>query len=306
MRTRLPRVISAALTIAAVGFTTLGFAAPASAATNYPVNWNTLSAAAIGAADEAAPAGADNVFCRPSAAHPYPVILIHGVVANENITWEALAPTLANDGYCVYTLNYGQVWYSADLGGIADINSSASTLNSFVNLVRGYTGASKVDLVGHSEGGNLARLYMKTYGASHVSTYVGLAPMNVGPPTLSGLVTAIDEIPGGSAAFATGCPACGQLTTPSYYTSLNSPSATFSNVTYTDIATVDDEAVTPYQLAFLPAGPNVTNETVQSFCPSDPVGHLGLPYDKTAVQLTVNALDPAHAAPVPCSPGFPL
>ncbi len=306
MRTTPFRRIAAIATTAAIIVAILGIASPASAATVYPVNWSTLGAAAIGAADEAAPAGADNIFCRPSATHPYPVILVHGVVANENITWEALAPTLANAGYCVYTLNYGQVWYSGDLGGIADINSSASTLNAFVNTVRMWTGASKVDLVGHSEGGNLARLYMKTYGASHVSSYVGLAPMNVGPPTLSGLVTVIDQVPGGAAAFATGCPACGQLTTPSYYTALNSPSPTFSNVTYTDIATVDDEAVTPYQLAFLPAAPNVTNETIQSFCPSDPVGHLGLPYDRTAVQLTLNALDPAHAGAVPCVPGFPL
>jgi triacylglycerol esterase/lipase EstA (alpha/beta hydrolase family) len=283
-----------------------GSAAPAAAATTYPVNWDTLSAVAIGAADEAAPAGADHLFCRPSAAHPDPVILIHGVLANENIAWQALAPTLANNGYCAYTLNYGQVWYSGTLGGIGEINSSASTLNAFVNTVLAWTGASKVDLVGHSEGGNLARLYMKTYGSTKVSKYVGLAPINMGPPTLSGLATVIAQIPGGSAAFASGCPACGELLTPSYFTSLNTPSPTYSNVTYTDIATVNDEAVTPYQLSFLPTAPNVTNETVQTFCPMDSVGHLGLTYDKTAVQLTLNALDPAHPGAIPCSPGFPL
>ena len=51
--------------------------------------------------------------------------------------------------------------------------------------------------------------------------------------------------------------------------------------------------------------PGVTNETVQSFCPLDPVGHIGLAYDPDVADLVQNALDPADAVAVTCSVGAP-
>jgi hypothetical protein len=36
------------------------------------------------------------------------------------------------------------------------------------------------------------------------------------------------------------------------------------------------------------------------------VGHRGMPYDKTTVQLVLDALDSAQAQHVPCWQGFPL
>ena len=55
----------------------------------------------------AAPPGANDWSCRPTQAHPYPVILVHGTLANAAFTWQALSPLLANAGYCVFALNYG-------------------------------------------------------------------------------------------------------------------------------------------------------------------------------------------------------
>ncbi|MHA6758278.1 esterase/lipase family protein [Streptacidiphilus sp. PAMC 29251] len=279
----------------------------ASASTpNYPVNWSTLGAVASGVTFNVAPPGANQWNCRPSAAHPDPVVLVHGFVANQNIAWQAIAPSLANQGYCVYSLTYGQTWYTGNLGGIDDLNTSEKQLASFVSKVLASTGAAKVDLVAHSEGGNLSRLYIKDGGASKVDDYVALAPVNMGPPSLSGLVTLAGEIPGALPLIGVVAPAIGQLTSQSWFTALNSPSATVPGITYTDIASTHDEAVTPYTLAFLPAAANVTNITLQSLCPDDGVGHLGLPYDSTALALVENSLDPAHPQPVPCTSGFPL
>jgi pimeloyl-ACP methyl ester carboxylesterase len=281
-------------------------AAPAAASGGYPVNWNTASAVAAGVAFNTPPAGANPLFCRPGSAHPYPVVLVHGALANQNIAWEALAPTLANAGYCVYTFTYGQVWYSGNLGGIDDMNTSATQLASFVNSVLWWTGASKVDTVGHSEGGNLIRLYMKSDGGlAKVHTYVSLAGVNSGPPTLSGLITVAQQIPGAMTVLDDACPACGQLTDPNWFAALNNP-ATYPGVTYTAIVSTSDEAVTPYQYGQLPAAANVSNITLQNLCPNDHVGHLGITYDKTAVALVQNALDPAHPVTVPCDTGFPL
>jgi triacylglycerol lipase len=280
-------------------------AGPAQASVTYPVNWNVVTATAAGAALNVPPPGA-NVPCTPSAAHPQPVVLLHGVFQNQNMAWQALAPTLANDGYCVYTMTYGQTLYSGNLGAIGDLSTSAAEVSTFVNHVLSSTGAAQIDLVGYSEGGYVARLYMKNYGSQHVKKYVGISPVNMEPATISGILTVADQIPGAAALVGVACPACEALSTQPAFTALNTPTATFPNVTYTDIATTSDEVATPYPLSFLPAGPNVTNETVQSFCPDDTVGHLGMPYDRTTVQLALNALDPADAQPVPCGQGFPL
>ena len=45
--------------------------------------------------------------CRPTAAHPYPVILVHGTFANQALSWNALRPLLEADGFCVFSLDYG-------------------------------------------------------------------------------------------------------------------------------------------------------------------------------------------------------
>ncbi|HEY3735467.1 MAG TPA: alpha/beta fold hydrolase [Streptosporangiaceae bacterium] len=279
---------------------------PRSGRREYPVNWNVTLATATGAALNVPPAGANDTSCRPSAAHPQPVILLHGIFQDQNMAWQALAPTLANEGYCVFTMTYGQVWYSANLGGIDNLSASAAEVYTFVSQVLSWTGAAQVDLVGYSEGGFIARLYMKDYGAAHVRRYVGISPVNMEPATISGILTLAYQIPGAEAVVDVACPACYALSTPPAFDSLNTPSATFPAVTYTDIATSTDEVATPYQLSFLPAGPNVTNITIQSLCPDDQVGHLGMPYDTTTVQLALNALDPANPQPVPCDSGVPL
>ena len=68
-----------------------------------------------------------------------------------------------------------------------------------------------------------------------------------------------------------------------------------SSVKYTSIVTIYDEAVTPYKNGQLPAGPNVTNITLQRACPIDFAEHIGTSFDPNALRLVLNALDPVHA-----------
>jgi triacylglycerol esterase/lipase EstA (alpha/beta hydrolase family) len=248
----------------------------------------------------AVPPGANDWTCRPGAAHPRPVVLVHGTFENRYDNWAELSPQLKAAGYCVYALNYGGSDGSV-FQGTNEIAASAGQLATFVDQVLAATGASKVDLVGHSQGGMMPRYYLKNLGgAAKVANLVALVPSNHGT-TLDGIADLAVEFPVLGVLVGIPCQACTeQIQGSTFVTALNSGGETSSSVKYTVISTTHDEVVTPYTSAFLAAGSNVTNETVQDFCPSDSTEHVGIAYDTPALQLVRNALDPAHATAPTC------
>ena len=295
--------------VAAIAFTlaTLASAPPAFAG-QLPVIYNGIYGYAH-ASPTASPPGANNWACRPPAAHPDPVILVHGTFGDMSDSWQALSPLLANQGYCVFALNYGSYNGSGSLGIYATgkIEDSAAQLSSFVRLVLSSTHASKVDLVGHSQGGMMPRYYIKYLGgASKVSTLVGLAPSNHGT-TLNGIFTLAGYFPG-AGALLSDCPACQEQEAGSpFITNLNAGGETDSHVSYTVIESANDEVVTPYTSAFLvPPAPNVTNILLQDQCALDQGEHLSMPYDHIADADVLTALDPAHPQHPACTPVLPV
>jgi triacylglycerol esterase/lipase EstA (alpha/beta hydrolase family) len=252
------------------------------------------------AAPGSSPPGSNDFGCRPSAAHPYPVVLVHGTFATMTESWQALSPLLKNAGYCVFALDYGGA-----PGGLIQaygpIETSAAQLSAFVDRVRAATGATRVDLVGHSQGGMMPRYYIKNLGGrAYVHTLVGLAPSNHGTD-LDGLSGLLSVLPGGSAFVGTACPACTQqIVGSAFLTALNAGGDTVPGVNYTVIETRYDEVVTPYTSAFL-SGPNVRNITLQDQCGLDFADHIAVFYDTVALHDVLNALDPAHPGRVPCT-----
>ena len=249
------------------------------------------------------PPGANNWSCKPTSAHPYPVVLVHGTLANMDDNWQAASPILANHGYCVFAFNYGGASPTDDFQGTGDIATSAAQLASFVNEVLAATGVSKVDIVGHSQGGMMPRYYINFLGgASKVDKLVALAPSNYGT-TLDGL-TALGQALGLLAPInsllSTTCEACVQQEVGSSFLATLNADPTVPSVSYTVIETKDDEVVTPYTNAFLPAGSNVTDITLQHQCPLDESDHLEIANDPVAMADMLNALDPAQPVTVPC------
>jgi hypothetical protein len=261
--------------------------------------------------------GANN-NCKPSSAHPYPVVLVHATLADEGSNWVTLAPLLANEGYCVYAFNYGETLASLPIiplitagriDGLGHIEKSAEELSSFVTKVLSKTKASKVDLVGHSQGGMMPNYYIKFLGgASKVNELIGLAPSNHGT-TLSGLTTLLEKFPfaseivGGLLEFL-GAPALPEQEESSAFIKklFGSGEPVVSGVRYVVIETEHDEVVTPYAHAFL-SGSNVTNITIQSQCPKDPVAHIGMFDDSPALQNVLNQLSasPSQTFKATCS-----
>jgi triacylglycerol esterase/lipase EstA (alpha/beta hydrolase family) len=259
------------------------------------------------------PPGMNDWSCVPSAAHPYPVILLHGTLFNENLTWQALSPELADAGYCVYGLNYGASPESAGrIFGEAAIPTSAAQLAAFVTRVLAATHTAQVDIVGHSQGGLLPRYYMKYLGgASRVHLLVGLAPSNHGT-TLDGsnaLVAALHTL-GVNLFDLTGCVSCTEQVngagSDDVIAQLNAGGDTVPGPKYVVIESMYDEVVTPYTSAFL-QGPNTQNIVLQNQCPLDFSEHIGIVYDPVALQDVMNALGPDDPSFVPaCSVVLPL
>jgi triacylglycerol esterase/lipase EstA (alpha/beta hydrolase family) len=285
----------------------LAVAATSAPAAPLPVVYDGLLGYAH-ASPTASPPGANDWSCKPSAAHPRPVILVHGTFADMSDSWQALSPLLRNNGYCVYALNYGSYSGSGAFGIYAtgDIAASAEQLSAFVNRVLSSTGANQADLVGHSQGGMMPRYYLRFLGgAAKVRALVGLAPSNHGT-TLDGLFTLAGYFPGADAFLGALCPACAQQSAGSAFLSnLNSGSETVPGVKYTVIESANDEVVTPYTSAFL-SGSAVTNILLQDQCALDQGEHLSMPYDHIADADVLNALDPAHAVAPACTPVLPV
>jgi triacylglycerol lipase len=184
------------------------------------------------------PPGANNWNCKPSAARPYPVVLVHGTLFDQTMTWNLMAPAIEHAGYCVFALDYGN-------RGTGPIAQSAAQLAAFIQKVLTATGAQRVDIVGHSQGGMMPRYYLKFMGGTaYVHDLIGLAPSNHGTTlALAALVGQYGD-----------CPACTEQVVGSpFLEQLNAGDQTPPPVNYTVIESNHDEIVTPYTSAFLPS-----------------------------------------------------
>lgn len=265
------------------------------------------AAPAVAASD---PVDGTDWSCRPSRAHPNPVVMLHGLTGTSEANWTYLAPELVANGYCVFTLTYGRVAPDIDLGGMGPIAESAEEVADFIGRVRNATGADRVDIVGHSEGGFIGLYVPKVLGLSGaVGRVVALAPPTHGT-TVSGLTVFADFF--GIRPLLDyvlrvfGCDACSDALpgSPTVAALTTGPIAQ-PGVDYTIVATRYDVIVTPTATAFVPE-PGVDNLYVQDVCPYDPVGHVGLALDPSVLGIVLDALDPAHAGPVACGFGPPF
>ncbi|MGW5634597.1 esterase/lipase family protein [Streptomyces sp. NPDC003832] len=264
-----------------------------------------VPAATTAQAAETTSSGWNDYSCKPSAAHPRPVVLVHGTFGNSVDNWLGLAPYLTKRGYCVFSLDYGQLPGVPFFHGLGRIDKSAEQLDAFVDKVLAATGAAEADLVGHSQGGMMPRYYLKFLGgAAEVNALVGIAPDNHGT-NLSGLTNLLPFFPGAEDLLSAATPGLAdQIVGSAFLTKLNAGGDTVPGVKYTVIATRYDQVVTPYRSQFLD-GPGVRNVLLQDLCPVDLSEHLAIGlFDRIAFHEVANALDPARAKPTTCASVF--
>ncbi len=277
-----------------------------SAAGDRPVSYNFLSSAVLaGTRVDADPPGANDFSCRPSSRHPRPVVLVHGTAGNKNTNWQTHAPLLANHGYCVFALTYGVSAGTPNgvdqFGGMDRIETSAQQLKAFISKVRRATGARQVDILGHSQGTLVPNYYAKFLGGgSSIRSYVSLAPLWHGTDLGGqGQLSTSLKVYSPRASETPFCAACGQMTTGSeFMKKMRRGGVAVKGITYTNIVTKYDQLVSPYTSGI---EPGMRNITVQDKCSTDYAEHFEIAADPVAAGHVLNALDPAHPRPVPCT-----
>lgn len=193
-----------------------------------------------------------------------PVIIVAGTFS-PSFANEPLAARLRADGYQTFIFELPTL-------GTQDINATSAALDAYADGVRAQTGAARVDLVGHSQGGLVARSYVKDFGgASEVDSLITLGTPNTGTyvanlATFFGFGDCLSVV------------ACEQMSIgSSYLNALNAGDDTVGAVRYTTFRTANDELVRPVSNATL--GDGAVNVRVQDRCWGRFVGHVGLILD---------------------------
>lgn len=208
-----------------------------------------------------------------------PIVLVHGTFANARRAFSSLAPVLKASGYCLFALNYGRQG-PLSLNGTIDINLSAKELSGFVQSVLARTGAEKISLVGHSQGGLLAfQLARSPAMSGHIDRIVAIAP------SLHGTTRVPESL------SLSSCQACVQQSDKSsFMRSFHQEKVNPLGVRALILATRQDVVVTPVERQFLDE-PGVTNVLLQDLYPGVSASHSGLMHRPEAIALIRGFLD---------------
>ena len=199
-----------------------------------------------------------------------PVLLVTGY-GGSVVSLQGLAGRLRNAGRDVTVVDLPD-------RGQGDLGAQADVLGSAVDAVLARTGAEAVDVVGYSAGGVVARLWATEHaGAGQVRRLVML-----GSPLHGTDVARLGTLVSGT------CPlACQQLAPDSAVLSRLDAEPLPAGALALSLWTASDEVVQPPTSSVEEDAPS---PSVQSICPSSTVNHGGLPTDRVAQSIVLEAL----------------
>lgn len=251
--------------------------------------------------------------CKPSADHPNPVVLLHGLGATYYEDINLLENFLQLKGFCTFTLTYGAYDGFPFVGGLKPIDESSKQIADFIQEVHTKMGAAKVDLVGHSEGG-FQSLYVPKFreGISEIVEHV----VAIAPPThgttfanlwkLAPLLGKDTRKDIGAVLEKVGCAPCDEISVdgPAIKKLNDGKPIVQPGNKVTVIISRADELVTPTTTAFVHED-GVNNIYIQDYCPLDPAGHIAEAYDTNTWNLVLNSLEDQVGRKFFCTAGFP-
>lgn len=229
-------------------------------------------------------------------AHATPVLYVHGFTSATN-TFTVNALYLREHGYWTWGYDYGTTERTSlpalipVIHGFGDLKDLVEELAQNVEKVKAATGAAQVDIVAHSQGGLLTKLYISHGGAQNVRRVVAIGA-NFHGTDLGGLdklvVPFIQRRPGIARAVASSS-AIQQLAGSPFFERIKDMPDSDPRVVYTSIYTPADRTVTPNSASILDSvnGADVVNINLEEAYPGfAPVIHSLLPRDPNVAELT--------------------
>ncbi|KAF9933783.1 hypothetical protein BGZ67_004154 [Mortierella alpina] len=214
--------------------------------------------------------------CKPSSDHPRALVLVHGFIGNGINNWLYMAPRFVAEGYCVFSLTYGQLNDSPLMGGLDKMENSAQQLSDYVDKVLAATNTTQVDMFGHSEGSLMPRYYLRFLnGGPKVHKFAAIGSVVYGT-ALQLLPDSLGLSGPAKKVFERNCRSCSEFEPQSdFLRNLNSGGDTVPSVQYLMIVSKFDEIMKPYRTGFLrDENPKVRNQVLQDWCSHDISPHL--------------------------------
>ncbi|WP_311521354.1 triacylglycerol lipase [uncultured Corynebacterium sp.] len=230
----------------------------------------------------------DDWSARPTAERPWPVILIHGTCDNKGI-WQVLADMLRAAGWATFAPDYG-------MRATGPLQDSARQLDAYIDAVRTVTGAEQVILVGHSQGGLLARYWMRMHESAEIVRHVVCISAPNHGTTQGGIASPLfrserqEEVARSLIDGWFGPAGMQQVTGSEIVEATNRGSEVEPGVSYTCIATRSDAIVVPPNTCFLD-GANVHNVYIQDIERLAIIRHEDMPMDRRVCQFVLEELE---------------
>lgn len=223
---------------------------------------------------------------------PTPVVYLHGITSRVR-SFRQNAELLRANGHWVWGYDYGD-YFAPGFRGVGDLDLIAGDVAEMVDRVLDATGAEQVDLVAHSQGGLMAKLYIAAGGAERVRRLVAMGA-NFHGTDLGGHAPLFEPIirtfPRFSSFVAPG--AVQQLVGSQWNQAHAQVPDTDPRVVYTSLYSPADRVVTPSSASILvpAAGADVVNldvgEHYHGYAPRHPM----MPRDPLLAQLTLWGLE---------------
>ncbi|MHA2789977.1 esterase/lipase family protein [Corynebacterium sp. S7] len=226
----------------------------------------------------------NNPHFRPT--HPTPVLLVHGRTDNSR-HWYWAARNLQQAGFSVWAFDYGTDSNSLlslvpGVYGLGDLESSAQELAAQIEWVKQETGTQKVDVVAHSQGAAMVKLYTSELGGAHNLRRVVTLGATFHGSTLGGLAERLSPLVRKIPTLSRWLASEGgvqQLVGSEFVDKLDALPDTHPGIVYTSIYTTTDQAATPSSTSHLSTttGADVANvDIARRFTLERPVTHGGL------------------------------
>ncbi|MHA2305013.1 MAG: esterase/lipase family protein, partial [Candidatus Hodarchaeales archaeon] len=206
-----------------------------------------------------------NAFVQENNTGQNPILFVHGWTKDKT-DWESMTTWFQSDGWAetkLFSNNFDDTNNCSDAAHI----DHAKKIKGWVDEILNQTGATKIDLVGHSSGGLSSRYYAKFLNGiekiddlvtlaspNHGTTHIDGAPCFSAPNNLHLFLIELnegDETPGGILNDTLGDRV--DLTLETTYNGTHIP----GNINYTSIYSVDDTPMVPYDSPILEGAYNI-------------------------------------------------